>query len=323
MLRSGGRPAPSYRGQNLYQHDFADRTCVADTGALQADIGHRDFPAWHFAMLNDEPRNRAIEAAIAALDLRDKTVFEIGAGTGLIALLFAKHGARHVYTCEMNASLGGIAADVIAASPYRDRITLFPFASHEVIDANLLPGTPDVIFTETVDCGVIGEGYFAVRRDIQRIAGPHTIILPTRIEQHGSLVESPTMHGLNAVGTVCGFDLSMLNRFASTTYFPVRAALYPYQLLTDWKTVRSYHYGKESAIRYSLGQVDRGGVAHGLLTWFSLHFGTHAVSNCVGLNSHWHQAFHPLPEPREVAAGDIFRLQVDDSGASVVSGPLP
>ena len=307
----------------MYQHDFAEPASIAGAAAAQTRAAPRNFPAWHFAMLNDAARNSAIEAVIAGLDLEGKTVFEIGAGTGLVALLFARHGARHVFTCEMNSHLSRVAEEVIAASPFRDRISLFPVASHEVIGAGLLPCTPDVIFTETVDCGVVGEGYVAIRDDIQRIAGPRTLILPTRIEQHAALVDSPAMRSLNEVNTVCGFDLSALNRFASTTYFPVRAPLYPFQPLTDWKTVRSYHYGMEAAIRYSLAEVDHPGEAHGLLTWFSLHFGDHTVSNRIGLNSHWHQAFHPIRAPRKVAAGEIFRLQIDDTGAAVVQGPLP
>ena len=43
----------------------------------------RDFPSWHFSMLNDQQRNRAIERAIADLQLAGKTVVEIDTGTFL------------------------------------------------------------------------------------------------------------------------------------------------------------------------------------------------------------------------------------------------
>ena len=36
----------------------------------------RDFPTWHFGMVNDAERNRAIESSIAALDLKGKRVAE-------------------------------------------------------------------------------------------------------------------------------------------------------------------------------------------------------------------------------------------------------
>src|SRR5919106_4193439 len=96
--------------------------------------GSRDFPAWHFAMLNDEDRNKAIERAIAGLELHGKIVFEIGTGCGLVALLFAKYGAEHVYSCEVNPRMADIARSVIHRTDLADRITLFKASSSEVIE---------------------------------------------------------------------------------------------------------------------------------------------------------------------------------------------
>lgn len=306
----------------MHGHGFTDRARLDDLGASEGNANQRDFPSWHFAMLNDEQRNAAIEGAIAALDLHGKTVFEIGTGSGIVALLFAKYGAERVFTCEMNPNLARIAEDIIANSAYRDRITVLQMPSWEVIDSKLLPVTPDVIFTETVDCGIVGEGYTTIRKDIRRLAGAHTLVLPTCIEQHGALVESPTIWGLNQVADVAGFDLSALNRFSTTAYFPVRAPLYAYRPLSRWQVVRTYDYHREEESLRCLMRVDRPGVAHGLITWFTLYFGDHVVSNEIGRQSHWHQAFHPFRDPRPVAAGDSFRLHIDDEGAALLHGPL-
>ncbi len=119
----------------------------------------RDFPVWHFAMVNDIPRNQVIEKSIAAMDLKGKTVVEIGSGTGLIALLFAKYGAEHVFTCEMNQNLAAVAQRIVARTPYANRITIINESSTVAISQGSLPRHPDVIFTETLDCGVVGEGF--------------------------------------------------------------------------------------------------------------------------------------------------------------------
>ena len=70
-------------------------------------------------MVNDHARNRAIERSIAALGVRGKTVVEIGSGTGLIALLFAKHGAARVVGCEMNATLAAAAQKIVGEHAVR------------------------------------------------------------------------------------------------------------------------------------------------------------------------------------------------------------
>ncbi len=117
-------------------------------------------------MVNDSSRNEAIERSIASLDLVGRTVVEIGAGSGLVALLFAKHGAARVVTCEMSPSLAAAARRIIGNTAYADRITVVDGSSRTCIERGLLPRSPDVIFTETLDCGVVGEGFWEIERDI-------------------------------------------------------------------------------------------------------------------------------------------------------------
>ena len=105
----------------------------------------RDFPSWHFSMLNDQQRNRAIERAIADLRLAGKTVVEIGTGTGLIALLFARCGAKRVITCEMNRNMSTIARQIIGATPFNSRITVIDKSSTQAIAEGLIEAGPDYI----------------------------------------------------------------------------------------------------------------------------------------------------------------------------------
>jgi type II protein arginine methyltransferase len=277
---------------------------------------HRDFPAWHFAMLNDEARNAAIEDAIAGIGAEGKTVFEIGTGSGLVALLFARHGARHVYTCEANRSLSTIAERIVAASRYRDRITVIAASSSDVASGGYLPSPPDIIFTETVDCGVVGEGFFGIRRDIERMAGPHTIVLPDAIHQVGCLIRSEQIDGLNRVGTVRGFDLSAFNLFSTETYFPVRSALYDFTVLSRPQVLRTYRYLGDCSGREETVEVTHNGTAHGVLTWFDLQFAGISVTNSLEVASHWHQAFHPLKDPHRLEAGSRVTVRLSDTGVA-------
>ena len=155
------------------------------------------FPAWHFAMVNDGARNAAIQRAIRALDLAGRTVVEVGTGTGVVALLFAEHGATRVVSCESHPVLARVARRTIDATPYGDRITIVQGSASEAIDQGLLPFAPDVIFIETLGCGVVGEGFKAIARDIGRIAGPHTTIVPKVVRQYAMLIDSAEVATLN------------------------------------------------------------------------------------------------------------------------------
>lgn len=276
----------------------------------------RGFPAWHYRMLNDRARNRAIEAAIAAADVGGRTVFEIGAGAGLIALLFAKHGAAKVTSCEINPSLAAIARRVVERAGYANRIEIIEGAAADVVRRNLLPAPPDIIFTETVDSGVIGEGLFAIAADIKALAGPATRVMPQRIDQFGVLVEAQAFHDLNFVDEVCGFDLSHLNTYSTPGYLPVAAALHPHRVLSKPVLLRSYDYRAANRAEPRRIEVIRPGTAHGLLTWFALHFGTETVTSAPEADSHWRQAFHPLKGTPAVEAGQGVWAALDDAGVA-------
>jgi type I protein arginine methyltransferase len=274
----------------------------------------RDFPVWHFAMVNDQPRNEAIEHAIAALGLAGKTVVEIGTGTGLIALLFAKYGAARVVSCEMNANLAGVAQRIVAATPYADRITIINESSTVAIQRGLMPRQPDVIFTETLDCGVVGEGFMPIAEDIRRLAGPDTIIMPRVVRQFAALIDSDSLANLNRAGFACGFDLSLLNDYATGNYFPVHTELHPHRFLSESAKLRDYTYIGCPDARPMPVRATSSGTAHGLLSWFNAEFGCASVANEPFSGGHWHQAFHPLAEEMTITEGEEISLLIDDGG---------
>ena len=178
-------------------------------------------------------------------ELQGKIVFEIGTGCGLVALLFAKYGARHIYSCEINPRMAEIARAVIGQTDLADRITLIQASSNEVIEKRLLPTSPDIIFTETLDCGVVGEGFDLVGRDIRKVSRPSTLVMPARIQQFGILVEGQAFSRLNRVSAACGFDISVLNAYSTRTYFPVRERLYDYTPLSEPFLLHAYSYSEE------------------------------------------------------------------------------
>jgi type I protein arginine methyltransferase len=279
----------------------------------------RDFPTWHFRMVNDNDRNAAIESGIASLDLDGKIVFEIGTGSGLVALLFAKYGARHVYTCEANATMAAIAKKTVAKTGLAHRITILPFTSTLVLDRRLLPTSPDIIFTETLDTAVLGEGFVSIAGDISRIARADTLILPEAIRQYCVPIESELIDGMNRVDSACGFDVSALNDYSTFNFFSVQSQLYPVRQLGHQALIRTYSYREPVPPSVVPVVLDEAGTLHGFLSWFEADFAGHCVTNAPGKRSHWKQAFHPLPAPLAVSAGSMLDVLFDDYGQAMVT----
>lgn len=309
LIKRVGQDLASSSGRRLEIQESVKSGQVTALGAAG-----RDFPAWHFAMLNDDNRNKALEQTISRLDLSGKTVFEVGTGCGLVALLFAKYGAKHVYTCEINVRMAEIANQVINGAGLGDRITLLRASSTSVVEQGMLPVRPDIIFTETLDCGVVGEGFQSVARDIKKIASPEALVIPGIIHQFGMLVEAPAFSRLNRVDNACGFNISALNAYSTRTYFPVRARLHDYTPLSEAILMREYSYVEERPMAPSLAIAHRSGAADGVLSWFVAQFGTETVTNRTGTRGHWHQAFHPFDDRLEVQANQAVSVSVDCQG---------
>ena len=76
-------------------------------------------PIWHVPMINEPERNQAYHDGLAAVLTPQKLVLEIGTGSGLLAMMAARLGARQVVTCEAVGLIADTAAADRPAQPLR------------------------------------------------------------------------------------------------------------------------------------------------------------------------------------------------------------
>jgi type II protein arginine methyltransferase len=138
--------------------------------------------------------------------------------------------------------------------------------------------------------------------------------MPVAVRQFATLVESSSLVNLNRAGNTCGFDLGLLNTYATGNYFPVHTELHRHRHLSAPHQVRSYTYVDCPTPTAVSVPVIQTGTVHGLLSWFAADFGAATVSNEPFSGSHWHQAFHPLVEDIAVEPGDSISILIDDGG---------
>ncbi|MEV6522402.1 50S ribosomal protein L11 methyltransferase [Longispora sp. NPDC051575] len=282
-------------------------TAIEDVIAV---VGGSVLPRWHFEMLNDLERSEAYSVALERRVRPGSLVLDIGSGTGLLALMAARAGAGQVVTCEANPLLAQIARGIIARAGMSHRITVVPKFSTDLVVGVDLPRRADLIVSEIVDCGLVGEGLLptvAHARDV--LLAPGGDLLPARCVLHGTVVSSPALYGLNHVESVAGFDIRLLNLVASRRHVPVRAWDRPFHQLTAPSALLALELldGKPDDPTATVElTADLDGPAHGLLVWFEMDLGsgvtiTNAPDN---RSSHWEQAFVPFPSPVRVTAGD-------------------
>jgi len=124
-----------------------------EDGKLAAKITDfitRTVPGWHFYMLRDEMRIAAYDAALRRAVTSESRVLEIGTGTGILAMMAARAGARSVVTCEMTPAIATQAAAIIAQNGYADRVRVVAKHSHKLDAETDLDGRADILVSEII-----------------------------------------------------------------------------------------------------------------------------------------------------------------------------
>jgi protein arginine N-methyltransferase 1 len=286
------------------------------------------IPRWHFEMLNDANRGTAFMDALAALDLRDKTVIDIGAGSGILSMLCVRRGARHVYACEMVKALADKAEEIVRHNGMAHKITIIPKSSFDIQIGQDMPERAEVMVSETIDCGFVGEGFLPSLRHAKReLLKPHALLVPSAVQLCGALVESPHIHHLNHVDRSQGFDVSKMNEFSTPGYFGVRLKTRPHQMMSEMTSLVEldlYSHVPERLSRVVEFEALQTGTVHGVVFWFKVTLapGITLSNDPDQADCHWTQAFASFSEPLAVQKCGRYPLELTFSDQSVNIAPM-
>ena len=268
-------------------------------------------PYWHFAMMQDEARNAAYAEALGKTVTPESLVLEIGTGSGLLAMLAAKAGARHVFTCESEPLLAETARRIIADNGLSDRITVIAKASQQLRLGEDLPEPAGILLSELLSDSVYAEDLLAVTADARaRLLQPDAQLIPWKVSAVTCLAGGSRLAAASQVGTAAGFDLRRFNRFAPGSlsvsltekdFLALSAPLeaFPAELAAPPEKARQELFSYRTLAE---------GTAAGLLQWNRLYLAEGVVFEnappVAWQPSSWRQTFFAFDRPVEVAPGD-------------------
>lgn len=291
----------------------------------------KKVPRWHFNIIQDKLRNDIYNKALLMFVKPESIVLEIGTGTGLLAMMAARAGAKKVYTCEMEPTVGQAAQENILKNNLQNQISVILKKSTELQIGVDLPEKADLLVSEITNSDLLGENILPIMDDaITRLLKKDAVILPNQIAVEGVLVsEISTILPFFNIQDIHGFDLSAFSRFKPLTY-PIdktnlkqimpNALSEPLELLRFDFTIQK-HFKEQ--IKTMEMQVNKTGKAYGMIKWILLQFTENLIyENKPPLESCWAPLLHIFPEPILVKKGESFPLCVRHNQKNIRVYPI-
>lgn len=273
------------------------------------------IPEWHFPMMNDRKRARYFRKVCDRAIRPDMTVLEVGAGAGLLSMIAARAGAKHVFACEQNAKLANLAKDIIAKNDLADKITVIGKGVKDIAANEHFQCPVDMVIFDHIDSNILGYDIVQLFAELQHLIGPETIFVPMSAHYRCVLVASRQMLGRIRADSIEGFDFSPLDDYSGNLeYMHGR----PRDLSYLSKPFDSFGFDFPMTVsgQATDAVVDiactKPGRADGLLCWLEIAFSSDLRYQTFndGQRDFRNPIFYPLQTPLQLQAGQTVRMQL-------------
>jgi protein arginine N-methyltransferase 1 len=276
----------------------------------------RDYGSMIADKVRMDPYAYALKRAVGP----DSVVLDIGAATGIHALLAAKFGARKVYAVESNDAIH-VARELAIANGFPEQIEFIQGISTQVT----LSEQADVIVSDLRGAlPLFGNHIPSIVDARQRHLAPGGMLIPRRDTLWVALVEAPLAYRdlVRPWELPYGLDMDYAKRTALNSWsdensdtIRERDLLMDSQIwaILDYTSITDPNVGTSNIV----AEATRDGTAHGLLIWFDAEI-TEGLGFSNGPQEQrfaevYGRGFFPLLEPVAVEAGDAITLAIEAS----------
>ena len=286
---------------------------AAHQGAYQALS--RIVPEWHVPMMNEQNRNQAYFDALKAVVTDKSTVFEIGTGSGLLAMMAAKLGAKQVTTCETVPLIAETAQQIIKDNKFEKTIKVIAKKSTDITVDQDMPAQADILVSEIFSSELLGEHVLPSLEDAKRrLLKPQGKVIPAAGSIMIGLFTGDDIRRNLIVDDSFGFNLQRFNSIVSKKRMIARNDL-NIELLSDGVAAFSFDFEGESNFLAQSKiieiKVKTAGLCYGLVQWMQLDMNGDAKvmfenhPSQTSKVSNWQQCAYLFDKPIDLKIGQV------------------
>lgn len=298
---------------------------AAQQGAYQAIS--RIVPEWHVPMMNEQNRNQAYFDALKTVIKPDSKVFEIGTGSGLLAMMAAKLGAKQVTTCEAIPLIAETAKQIVNDNKFEKTIKVIAKKSVNVevgTEADKdMPEQADILVSEIFSSELLGEHVLPSLEDAKRrLLKPQGQMIPAAGSIMIALFTGNDIRRNLIVDDSFGFNLQHFNTIVSKKRMIARNDL-NIELLSDDIEAFNFDFENESFFPSQAKSlripINASGRCYGIVQWMRLQMAKDIVfenhPSQKSAVSNWQQCAYLFDEPIDVEVGQVVVVNAEHNRA--------
>ena len=282
------------------------------------DATGKEVPGWHIPMMNDNPRNQAYKKALETAINENTQVLEIGAGSGVLAMLAAQSGTKKkITTCEMTPLIASVAKEIVELNGFSNSVEVLEKASNDIAIGEDLKRRADLIVSEVISNEFLGEGVLDTVEDAkERLLAPNGRMIPESGCVMINLVGGESIGKKLYVGKVLGLNLEPFNKIKPQK-LSIDQQMNCVELLSDDVTAFEFDFQKEDRFPQEIKtlelRVQHSGKCFGIIQWVFLRlfeeiiFENHPIKQAE--ESAWHPMFYPFCKPVDLVKNQVIHIQ--------------
>ena len=272
-----------------------------------ADTGYQymwNKPEVHRTLLKDEVRIKFFNDAIKEKVTEDDTVLDVGTGTGILAMLAAKAGAKKVVGIDSSNII-----NLAKKAAKKTKLKNVEFIRCDLRDLNIEKA--DVIICELIGMYITDEGMTYKMKDAVKHLKEGGRLIPEKIDIYVAPIQSDDV-GAGFWKEMYGIDYSVVE---SAPYEIRNYDLSKCKILSKPHKIAEIDFYKNDVktINY-VGEfeIETDGFFHGAVMYFEVKLSENIILSTAPTKplTHWKQIFLPNKKTKKISKNDIIKFEI-------------